>query len=61
MLTKGVQNAEEILKKELVENNFGICDKDYELAIAIGGDGSFLRMLKQNNFNDLQQISDYFG
>ena len=48
---KKSKEIEEMLKKELLENNFEICDKDYELAIAIGGDGSFLRMLKQNNFN----------
>ena len=33
------------------KEKFIICDKDYELAIAIGGDGSFLRMLKRSNFN----------
>ena len=26
-------------------------DSEYDLAIAIGGDGSFLRMIKSNNFN----------
>ena len=36
----------EILKKY----NFEISD-DYDLAIAIGGDGSFLKMIKDNSFN----------
>ena len=40
-----------ILKTELENKGFIICDKEYDLGIAIGGDGSFLRMLKQNNFN----------
>lgn len=42
----------EILKKELLANHFMIVKDDYELAISIGGDGSFLRMVKQNNFKD---------
>ena len=45
------KEIEKILKNELEKENFIICDKDYELAIAIGGDGSFLRMLKRSNFN----------
>lgn len=39
-----VENA---LKKAKLE----IVDKDYDLAIAIGGDGSFLRMVKENLFD----------
>lgn len=31
--------------------NFEIVEEDYDLAIAIGGDGSFLRMVKDNNFD----------
>lgn len=43
--------VEEKVRDKLVKNNF-IEDKDnYDLAIAIGGDGSFLRMVKQTNFN----------
>lgn len=37
--------------KEFVDNDFEVVDDNYELAIALGGDGSFLRMLKENNFN----------
>ncbi len=40
-----------ILKQKLEESNIKVVERNYHLAIAIGGDGSFLRMLKQNNFN----------
>lgn len=46
------KNIAEILACELEKNNLTISDNDYQLAIAIGGDGSFLRMLKNNKFND---------
>ena len=39
------------LKKALEDFNFEIVDQDYDLAIAVGGDGSFLRMVRSNNFN----------
>lgn len=38
------------LEKKLIENNF-IIDDNFDLGIAIGGDGSFLRMLKLSNFS----------
>ncbi len=42
-------------EKELVnllkEYNFEIVDEDYDLAIALGGDGAFLKMVKNNNFD----------
>ncbi len=38
----------ELLKKYCFE----VVEEDYDLGIAIGGDGSFLRMLKQTNFNN---------
>lgn len=40
------------LELELVKYGFKIVKKNYDLAISIGGDGSFLRMIKENNFND---------
>ena len=40
-----------IVEEKLIQNEFEIVDNYYELAIAIGGDGSFLRMIKQTNFN----------
>lgn len=39
------------VKEKLVKNKFVIVDEGYDLAIAIGGDGSFLRMVKNANFN----------
>ena len=41
---------EEELLKLLQEYNFEISE-DFDLGIAIGGDGSFLQMVKQTNFN----------
>jgi len=40
-----------LIKEKLINNGFIIDDNKYDLAIAVGGDGSFLRMVKQNNFN----------
>lgn len=43
------------LKKELIKklenNKYKLVNEDEELGIAIGGDGSFLRMVKNTNFN----------
>ena len=36
---------------KLSRNNFIYNEEDYDLAIAIGGDGSFLHMVKDTNFN----------
>lgn len=41
---------DEIIQK-LISNDFEVVDDDYELAIAVGGDGAFLRMIKETNFN----------
>ena len=40
------------VKEKLEKNKFSIVDEGYDLAIAIGGDGSFLRMVKNANFNN---------
>ena len=40
------------LKQELTKYGFEVTDKDYDLAISVGGDGSFLRMVKSTNFNE---------
>ncbi len=40
------------LETELKDFNFTIVDKDYDLAISVGGDGSFLGMVKETNFNN---------
>ena len=42
---------EQKIKEQLIEKGFEIVDSNYDLAIAIGGDGSFLRMIKNNSFN----------
>ena len=39
------------LIEELEKYNFEVVDENYDLAIAIGGDGSFLRMVNNTNFN----------
>lgn len=40
------------LEKELKEYDFELVEENPELAISVGGDGSFLRMIKDNCFND---------
>lgn len=45
------KNIEQKVKEQLIKKGFDIVDKNYDLAIAIGGDGSFLRMVKNNAFN----------
>lgn len=39
------------LEQELVKNGFLVVNDHPDLAIAIGGDGSFLRMIHQNDFD----------
>ncbi len=39
------------LERKLLENEFEIVGEGYEVAIALGGDGAFLRMVKECNFN----------
>ena len=46
------QNVSKIVKEKLKQANFQMVEDDYDLAIAIGGDGSFLRMIKATNFNE---------
>lgn len=45
------RNFEQKIKEELIKKEFEIVDSNYDLAVAIGGDGSFLRMIKDNSFN----------
>lgn len=40
-----------LLEVELLKSKFEIVDSNFDLAIAVGGDGSFLRMVKACNFN----------
>lgn len=39
------------LEQKLTDYGYKLTDKEYDLAIAIGGDGSFLRMIKENQFD----------
>ena len=42
-----------LVKRKLISNGFNVVEDDnFELAVAIGGDGSFIRMLKDNKFNE---------
>ena len=45
------RNIEVKVKEKLISNGFIYEDDNFDIAIAIGGDGSFLRMVKQTNFN----------
>lgn len=45
------KSIETVLKKELVKNNFQIVNDDCDLAISIGGDGTFLKMVHMEKFN----------
>lgn len=40
-----------LVEEKLRNASFSIVDSHYDLAIAIGGDGSFLRMVKENSFD----------
>lgn len=41
-----------ILYDKLIQNNFEITEDNFDLAIAIGGDGAFLRMVKNCHFDN---------
>lgn len=41
-----------ILKEKLEKKGYIIDEKEFSLAIAVGGDGSFIRMVKECNFNE---------
>ena len=45
------RDVENIVKNSLIKHNFLIVEDNYELGIAIGGDGSFLRMIRESDFN----------
>lgn len=49
---KKSRNQALILKEKLEKNGFIFDDINFSLAIAIGGDGSFIRMVKDCNFNE---------
>ena len=43
------KQEESIIKDLLIKNGFEVVDDDIELMIAIGGDGTFLNMIKKNS------------
>ena len=45
------RKAAEEITKELINNKFQLVEEDFDLGIAVGGDGSFLRMVTNSNFN----------
>lgn len=45
------RKAAEEIKNELLKNKFELVEEDFDLGIAVGGDGSFLRMINNSNFN----------
>lgn len=49
---KKSKNVAKELEQELLKYNFKLVEKDFDLAISIGGDGCFLRMVKACNFNE---------
>ena len=56
------QEIYELVRNKLLENHFEVVDRQPDLAIAIGGDGSFLRMIKKCNFNsDIYYIGIHAG
>ncbi len=49
--TPKAHKIEKKVEKELLDNGFEIVDDSFDLAISIGGDGTFLKMVHETNFN----------
>ena len=47
-----VKKSAKIIEKDLINNGFKIVSDNYNLAISIGGDGTFLKMIHENDFDD---------
>ena len=45
------RNIANILRNKLLENKFDVVENNFDLGISVGGDGSFLRMIKASNFD----------
>ena len=66
-LEKKVSDLEEkyqrylLLKDKLIKSDFIIDDNNFDLGIAIGGDGSFLRMIKNTKFDSGEENLDNYG
>ena len=50
--SKKAKKEAEIIKNKLQNNSFQIVEKDYNLALSIGGDGTFIKMIHENKFNN---------
>lgn len=50
--TDKAHNTEKLLKSVLKEHKYELNNIDYDMEISVGGDGSFLKMLHKNNFQD---------
>lgn len=50
--TLKAHEIENIVRKELADNNLLLDNDSFQLAISIGGDGTFLKMLHDNNFDN---------
>lgn len=47
------KNAEKLVMDAIIKEGFKITEEnDFDLGIAIGGDGSFLRMIRESNFKE---------
>ncbi len=49
------------LELELKKYGFEVVDKNYDLAISVGGDGSFLRMVQETKFKNCYYIGVHAG
>lgn len=47
---KALSSAKTVREK-FESNNFNIVDENYDLVVAVGGDGTFLGMVREENFN----------
>ena len=50
--TKDSIESAKLVKRKLESNYFNVVDENYDLAMAIGGDGTFLKMVRDEDFNE---------
>ena len=49
---KEAKRIADIVKNKLQENGFLVVDNNYDLALSIGGDGTFIKMIHESKFNN---------
>ena len=49
--TKKAKETEEIIKNTLLNNEIKIDNNNFDLVISVGGDGTFLKMLRNHNYD----------